>query len=491
MSRRALVLALGPDDHRRVPGRLRFRRALTVTAMTVLVPGSAHLALGRRRTGWAALGVWVVGVVALVVTALVALRDRAGAIGFLADADTLLAVRLGIVVLAAAWLALFVDAWRLVHPGPLPGPRAALVVAVNLAIIAGVSGTAAYSSQVVGVSREVVTEVFTETETSEPLEGRYNILLIGADSGAERFGIRPDSMTVVSLDADTGSTVLVSLPRNLENVPFPEDSPMRDLYPFGFSCGDECLLNAVHTAAEERTDLYPGSDDPGLEATIDAVEGATDLTINYYVMVNLSGFSSLVDAVGGVDMDIRSPIAMFGKEDLDQTQFIEPGRQTLDGNEALWYARSRVQSDDYTRMGRQKCLLSAMLDQLSPQSVLLNATEIARSGRNLLSTDIPATELGQFADLALKSRGEPISTVSLVPPVVNTQAPDFDVIHQLIADAIAGEGAPATTATPTAPTGPTPTVPSLGSTATPDAQEPTEDDLGEAANNADDITSIC
>ena len=65
---------------------------------------------------------------------------------------------------------------------------------------------------------------------------------------------------------------------------------------------------------------------------------------------------------------------------------------------------------------RQKCLMAAMADQLSPQTVLLNATKIAKSGKELLSTNIPAKELGRFADLALKTRGQKIRTVSVVPP---------------------------------------------------------------------------
>src|SRR5690606_26563069 len=133
------------------------------------------------------------------------------------------------------------------------------------------------------------------------------------------------------------------------------------------------------------------------DATIEAVQGVTNLKINYYVMVNLNGFKGLVDAVGGVRMDVKTRIAMFGTADAWKNTWIEAGEQQLDGNQALWYARSRLQSDDYDRMGRQKCLMAAMVDQLSPTTVLRNATEIARSGQELLSTNIPAKELGQFA----------------------------------------------------------------------------------------------
>ncbi|MCW2830980.1 MAG: LytR family transcriptional regulator, partial [Aeromicrobium sp.] len=359
-------------------------------------------------------------------------------------------------------------AWRMGRPFGLNFTRAALITVLNVAVIAGIAGSTAYASQVIKVSREAVVQVFPENvPTSEPLRGRYNILLVGSDARADRTGVRPDSLTVASIDADTGKVVLVSLPRNLQNVPFSKGSPMLQLYPNGYNCGPECLLNAVHTAAQDRQDLYPGSKDPGLDATIDAVEGATDLRVNYYVMVNLNGFKGLVDAVGGVRMNVKQRIAMFGANDADQQRYIEIGEQELDGQQSLWYARSRVGSDDYDRMGRQKCLMAGMIDQLSPATVIANATDIATSGRELLSTTIPRQELGQFADLALKSRGTKIRTVSVVPPRFDTSTPDFPAIHAAIQKAIdrsEGVAAPA-----------------------PDP----DDDSGRKANNADDLRAAC
>ncbi len=436
MSHRASLLGRGYQDRHLDSPRVRFKRALLLCLMTIGAPGSAQAAVGNKWVGRVALFTWLCLIGLAGFLGWKYFNDRATFLGYFTDSDKLAVARLTLVGLAIAWLALFIDAWRLASPFRLSFTRAALVTIINVAIIAGVAGSTAYASQLIKVSRETVKTVFKATETSKPLEGRYNILLIGSDAGKDRIGIRPDSMTVASIDTETGRTVLVSLPRNLQNVPFAEGSPMRKVYPYGYNCGPTCLLNAVHTAAQNRTDLYPDSDDPGLDATIDAVEGATNLKINYYVMVSLVGFRGLVDAVGGVTMDVKTRIAMFGHEDSYKNVYIEPGVQKLNGRRALWYARSRVQSDDFTRMGRQKCLMAAMLGQLSPQKVLVNATKIAESGKELLSTNIPAVELGQFADLALKSRGEKIAVVSLAPPVVSTVHPNFPAIQAMIQTAI-------------------------------------------------------
>jgi LCP family protein required for cell wall assembly len=498
MTRRRAKVLSREQSVDELPPRARFRRALRLCLLSAVAPGSAQLAVGNRWVGRIALGLYALALAGLGYLVWTYRDDRAGLIGLVTDPDVLQVFRIGVGVAAVAWLVLFVDAWRLARPLRLTRVRSAVVLVLNTALVVGVLGTAVYANRVSTAGREAVNEVFTAESTSPPLQGRYNILLIGSDSGKGRTGIRPDSMTVVSIDASTGSTVLVSLPRNLEDVPFREGSPMRTLFPYGYNCGAECLLNAVHTEAEDRQDLYPGAEDPGLEATIDAVEGVTDLSINYYVMVNLKGFSSLVDAVGGVEVDVKTRLAMFGHDDAYVDRYIEPGRQKLDGDQALWYARSRVQSDDYTRMGRQKCLMAAMLDQLSPQKVLLNATDLARSGAQLISTNMPSEELGDFADLALKARSTKIRTVSLVPPVVSTVDPDYDVIHRMIKQAIrasersgtAGGGSSASPK-PSASATPTPSTPTPSVTPTAPTPTPTDADSGAAANNVEDLNAAC
>jgi hypothetical protein len=94
-----------------------------------------------------------------------------------------------------------------------------------------------------------------------------------------------------------------------------------------------------------------------------------------------------------------------------------------------------------------------MADQLSPQKVVFNAQEIAASSKRLLRTDMPAKELGQFADLVLKSRGEKISSVSLVPPQISVTAPDYGRIHRMIDKAIKkseeGPASPTPSSSPT------------------------------------------
>jgi LCP family protein required for cell wall assembly len=209
---------------------------------------------------------------------------------------------------------------------------------------------------------------------------------------------------------------------------------MAKQFPNGFN-GEGQYLNAINTWANDHANLF-NTKDPGLEATMGAIEEATGLKLNYYALVNMHGFAKLVDAVGGVTINVKERTAIGGIGSPIRG-YIEAGTQKLDGGETLWYSRSRVQNDDWSRMGRQKCVMNAMLKQLSPQKVLLNVQKIADSGKALLTTNIPQQDLDVFMNLALKAKSQKISTVSLVPPLIYTGSPDFDKVRRVIDKAIA------------------------------------------------------
>jgi LCP family protein required for cell wall assembly len=215
---------------------------------------------------------------------------------------------------------------------------------------------------------------------------------------------------------------------------------MHEQFPRGFDC-EHCMLNGVNTWAMDNAALFGRSKQPGVDATIMAVEGITGLRMNYWAMVNLKGFRDLVDAVGGVTLNVRQRIPIGGLGD-DVYDYIEPGVHKLTGFQTQWYARAREGSDDYSRMARQKCVMAAMLDQLDPAVVLKNFQKIARAGSAMLSTSIPASEVDRFIALALKAKGQKVSTLSVVPPVFDTYQPDIRLIRKKVAEAIAtAEGA--------------------------------------------------
>jgi polyisoprenyl-teichoic acid--peptidoglycan teichoic acid transferase len=416
--------------------RVRFRRALMLMVMTLVVPGSAQLVAGNRTVGRSATRIWAAMVLAVVGGMLLGLLHHQYVFWFVSDTTALGVVRLGLTVLAVGWAALFLDAWRIGQPLSLSLGHRRAVVGLNGVLCFAVAGSLLFGAHLVGVQRSFILTLFSGDTVHGTNAGRYNVLLVGGDSGAGRWGLRTDSMTVASIDARTGKTVLIGLPRNMTNFPFARGSVMHEAWPHGFDCGyPDCELNGVNTWVGDHLAAFKGVKNPGMDATISAIEGITGLKISYWAFVNLAGFRGLVDAVGGVTLNVRQPIPVGGLGN-DVTGYIRPGIRKLDGFDTLWFARSRDSSDDYSRMARQKCVMNAMLHQISPQTVLTNFEKIARASSAMMSTDIPASEVDTFMELALKAKGQPVATVSLVPPLVNTADPDIRLIRHKIAAAI-------------------------------------------------------
>ncbi|CAM3845299.1 LCP family protein [Nocardioides marinus] len=460
--------------------RIRFRRALSLMVMTLLAPGSAQLAAGgNRRVGLVALRTWVAMWLLVLVGGVAVALDHGLALTLGSTPWFLLLLRLALLVGAIGWALLFMDAWRLGQPLTLGLAHRRAAVGVNGVLCLSVAGALLFGAHVVGVQRDLMLTMFGSGQVTDAHHGRFNVLLLGGDSGAGRWGLRPDSLTVASIDEVTGRTVLVSLPRNMQNFPFEEGSVMAEQFPEGF---DADYLNGVSTWAQDNTELFEGSDNPGIDATISAVEGITGLRINYWAMVNLQGFKDLVDAVGGITLNVRQAIPVGLPHD-DFFRYIEPGTRKLSGFETLWYARARYDSDDYSRMARQKCVMNAMLQQVSPSVALRNFQSIAQASSELISTNVPASEVDTFLELALKAKSQKISTLSIVPPMVNTADPDIDLVHRKVTAAI--EKAEGTAA------------PSNGKTSKKNADAPvTGGSLGSlsqgyAANQAGDLASAC
>jgi LCP family protein required for cell wall assembly len=429
---------------------------VTLLVLTLLLPGSAQLAAGNRRVGRAALRVWAGMLAAALLVGLLALVSRETALSLLTHRWTLAVLEVVLLAAAVGWALLLVDAWRLGRPDRLPqrDRRGLLALLLGLLLVPALVGWVGLSA---GTARAAMTSVFQDGRAVGAVDGRYNILLLGGDSGAGRWGLRPDSIQLASVDAETGKAVLLGFSRETENIHFNPGSVMARLMPQGWVCGDQCLLNALYTWAVDHKGQFPkGTKDPGILATREAVEWLTGLDVQYYVMVDLKGFSTLVDAVGGLDITVqrRTPMGGGSRPIFDH---IEPGRQHLDGYHALWYARSRVDSTNYERMARQRCVVTALVKQLDPRTVLLNFGDIAKATKGVFRTDIPQDALASLADVGVRTKQQRITSVNFVPPLIKPWDYDPQVVRSTVATAIAasekGRSASAKATTTAAPAG--------------------------------------
>lgn len=441
------------------------RRGWWLVALNVLVPGSVQvLAGGSRRLGRFGLGATLVGWAALIVTAGLALFARTPLV-WLATGPLswflLTVVQGALIGYVVLWAVLTFDTLRLVRLVRVP-PISRLALPLVALLVFGLVGSGmGYAVSVVGSSKGAIDALFGQSGPSlPPDDGYYNILLLGADSGDGRDSMRFDSISVVSVNADSGAVTITGIPRELPGAPFSDGSPMQELYPGGFqgqsspTCGWNGWMNHVRYAAEvcreDRGDgLYPDAAShgsaPGIEATKDAAEGVLGIEIPYYVFIDMNGFAELIDALGGVDINVTERLPKggppHGATGADAEEWaigwIEPGQQHMDGDTAQWYARSRYTTSDWDRMQRQRELQVAILEQFTPQTVLTRFNQIADAGTVLVDTDLPRDKLSEFFELVLKAKEQPVTTIELVPENgVDEHAPDYAYIHELVQDTL-------------------------------------------------------
>ncbi|WP_369140079.1 LCP family protein [Modestobacter versicolor] len=474
-----------------------FGSALGLTVLGALLPGTAFLASGRRRLGAVVL---VVFLLLLGAGVWVATAGRGRAIRLAVDSSALM-VGIGVVVLLAlAWLAVVVGGYRALLPRGARGWQHALGLVVVLALCAAVVAPAVKVVQIAAAQRDLVQTVFADQDSATvtaPVDGSHpfgdkeevNILLLGGDGGSDRDGVRTDTVIVANVQTDTGATTLFSLPRNLQQLPFPADSPLAAVYPDGFDGGSESesLLNAVYrNGPAQHPEVLGPTADPGADFLKLGVGEALGLHIDYYVLVNLDGFSRLVDALGGITVNVNYYVPVGGEPTLGTLpdDYIVPGPdQRMDGPTALAFARGRFGLTDYQRMDRQRCVLDAIVTAADPVTLLTRFQELASTTQDIVSTDVPQALLGDVVDVAMKVKDSEIRSVVFDDTVIRPAYPDYDLIRSLVQQALAPPppAAPTTSSSAPAPA-PAPSVPSPPTTAptTPPAATGAADTVADA-----------
>ncbi|NOJ60804.1 LCP family protein [Arthrobacter sp. 260] len=434
------------------PPRVRTKRAFVLLLLTLVLPGSAQIVAGNRALGRRALVVTFFVWLAVAAAIIVAATNRTALVSVVTHQWWSLVLIIVLLALAVSWAILFLNTLRIIRPPLLERSMRPLVAGSLVALMVVTSGSLAYGAYLLNVSRGTFGSIFQAGPAFDPVDGRYNFLLMGGDAGEDRTGRRPDSISVISVDTSTGAAVTFSIPRNLQNAPFTEDSPLWEIYPDGYNCGDECIINSLYpVVAQDYPDLYPDSADPGAEAMMDAAGGVLGIEVQAYILVDMEGFSQVIDAMGGITIDAGGWVPITSAEipgtdpirHYPPSGWIAPGVQTLDGYQALWYARSREFVTDYHRIARQQCVQQAMIAQLDPATVLTRFEDLASAGAEIVETDIALDQLGSFVDLALKAKDHETRRLTIGPPDFGTAAdnfvtyPVFEEIHSRVQETLA------------------------------------------------------
>ncbi|MBF4458510.1 MULTISPECIES: LCP family protein [unclassified Pseudoclavibacter] len=439
--------------------QLMTRRAWWLLLANFFLPGTAQILAGNRKFGRFMLSIWLGGIAAVLVVLLMALVLRGPLLFVFSTTLGITAVHLVLMLYVAMWVVSGLDALRLVRIIKLEQVARPLIAIVGVVLVTVPLVFAAVTSQVANQGKSAIEGLFggASNGLQLPSDGQINIMMLGGDRGADREGLRPDSISVMSFNAFTGKLTTIGLPRAMESFPFSEGH-MRDLYPDLYEgCAvDVCYLNSVYTEATIAedggyADAAEHGSEPGIEAMRDAVEGITGLSIQYYVLVDMAGFTELIDALGGVDINVTERVGIGINDDgspgwAPATEFIEVGQQHMDGSTALWYARSRYETTDFARMERQRQLQEAMVATMTPTNLLGKIGPVTDALEKVVQTDIPEGMIGYVGDLLLKSRSGNSVRLDIVPPNFDQGNPDIPAIHAAVQDAIASDPPEATPA---------------------------------------------
>jgi LCP family protein required for cell wall assembly len=230
-------------------------------------------------------------------------------------------------------------------------------------------------------------------------KSRLNVLLLGTDrrpqEAAQQQWGNSDTILLVSVDPAREAAALVSVPRD--------------------------LFLDIPGGADKITAAFGRG---GPQLTIRVVGDLLGVPIHRWAAVDVEALTSAIDAVGGVVVDVERPI----RDDEYPTEnyavrriFLPAGLQWLDGERALWYARSRHASSDFDRASRQQRLLLGLKARARDPSVLARLPAMITSLAGAVQTDISPREALTLVKVGATADLRSIRGLVLAPPDYGTE----------------------------------------------------------------------
>lgn len=272
-----------------------------------------------------------------------------------------------------------------------------------------------------------------------PLERQYNlfnVLLLGSDGEITGDGfIRTDTMIIVSINRDTGSVAMLSLPR--------------DLFVYIPAWGMQ-RINLAYMRGQSG-----GWSDGTFELLRQTILYNFGINVHYYALIDLSGFRQVIDALGGVDVAVDCAIEdlpLVGAEvpaaarrvNDEGYYVLDVGYYTLNGAEALWYARSRHNSTDFDRGRRQQQILRAIWRKARDTGQLTRLPELWSLASEIVETNLTLEDVLGLLPIALNLDPTLIENFALVrtyhttpwqPPSGDyVQLPVYETLRPLLED---------------------------------------------------------
>jgi LCP family protein required for cell wall assembly len=251
---------------------------------------------------------------------------------------------------------------------------------------------------VVAPVQDAQTTVPADTDTGPPVwdgTSRLNVLLLGTDRRPQESEAQPwgnsDTILLVSVDPGLQGAAMISVPR--------------DLY-----------LQIPGVGLEKINAAYR---EGGPSLATKVVGDLLGQPIHRWASIDTTAFAKMIDSVGGVVVDVERPIRDDEYPNPDYSIrriYIPAGLQWLDGERALWYARSRHETDDFDRGMRQQRIMLSLEERLREPGTLRRLPVLMDTLAGAVQTDITPKEALALARLGATRNVGAVRSLVLQPP---------------------------------------------------------------------------
>jgi LCP family protein required for cell wall assembly len=205
-------------------------------------------------------------------------------------------------------------------------------------------------------------------------EGQVNIILLGSDARPDEGGFRTDIIVWVSLNPKDGYVSAVSFPRDLYvNIPGYGENRINVAFPRG-----------------------------GFDLLADTFEDNFGVRPDNYLMVDFNGFKSIINNLGGITVQTQRGLSDTCAKWINSSGYcsVGPGPVHMNGELALWYARSRYSTNDIDRARRAQEVIEAIFNRLMSFDIILKAPDLYQAYINYVDTNIKLSDVLGLLPLA-------------------------------------------------------------------------------------------
>lgn len=229
------------------------------------------------------------------------------------------------------------------------------------------------------------------------------IMVLGVDARGDGGDQNADVIILARLDLERNTLRSISIPRDLE-VDIPGYGPGK--------------INGAYGLGVEQD---PDNRVAGIAMMRDTIEYNFGVYIDDYVMIDFDGFKEVVDAVGGIEITVPEAIVdeAYPTEDYGTRTFtVEAGRQHMDGETALAYARTRHQDNDDKRRERQMLVIEALLHKGQELGSVTKVADLITALSGAALTSFQFDEQLALASMALRFDTSNVKMANLAQPMI-------------------------------------------------------------------------